>query len=287
MHAVILAGGQGVRLRPYTTSLPKPLMPIGDRYSILEIVLTQLSDQGFTDVTLAIGHLGHLIRSFIGDGSRWGLRVRYLDEDRPMGTMGPVVRMLDELPQDVLVMNGDILTDMNYAELLRGHRAGGRPLTIATYQRSVNIDFGVLDIESDQVVAFREKPTHHYRVSMGVYGVSTAALRGYDAGRHFGFDDLVLDLLRAETPPSSYAFDGFWLDIGRPDDYDRANEEFATLAPALLPASDRHRAGECPSAISTTAVSFTPSATITLPDAAPISTPIAPWDISLPAAAAS
>ncbi|GAB3250457.1 nucleotidyltransferase family protein [Kineosporia babensis] len=246
MHAVILAGGQGVRLRPYTTSLPKPLMPIGDRYSILEIVLTQLSDQGFTDVTLAIGHLGHLIRSFIGDGSRWGLQVRYLDEDRPMGTMGPVLRLIDELPSEVLVMNGDILTDMNYAQLLTDHRAGGHPLTIATYQREVKIDFGVLEIDSDQVVAFREKPTHHYRVSMGVYGVSTAALRGYDAGRHFGFDDLVLDLLKQQTPPGSFPFEGFWLDIGRPDDYDQANHEFGTLAPTLLPKSGRHVAGECP-----------------------------------------
>jgi NDP-sugar pyrophosphorylase family protein len=248
MHAVILAGGRGVRLRPYTTSLPKPLMPIGDRYSILEIVLTQLSDQGFTDVTLAIGHLGHLIRSFIGDGSRWGLHVRYLDEDQPLGTMGPVLRLLDHLPANVLVMNGDILTDMNYAELLTTHQNGTHPLTIATYQREVNIDFGVLDVESEQVVAFREKPTHHYQVSMGVYGVSTAALRRYETGRHFGFDDLVLDLLGLKTPPGSFAFNGFWLDIGRPDDYDRANDEFATLAPVLLPVSGRHGAGECPAA---------------------------------------
>jgi len=246
MHAVILAGGRGVRLRPYTTSLPKPLMPIGDRYSILEIVLTQLGDQGFTDVTLAIGHLGHLIRSFVGDGSRWGLNVRYLDEERPLGTMGPVLRLIDELPQDVLVMNGDVLTDMDYAALLHAHRAGDRPLTIATYRRSVHIDFGVLEVESGQVVAFREKPTQHHRVSMGVYGVSTAALRRYDPGRHFGFDDLVLDLLANGLAPGSFGFDGFWLDIGRPDDYDRANEEFGTLAPILLPASARHDEGECP-----------------------------------------
>jgi NDP-mannose synthase len=246
MHAVILAGGKGVRLRPYTTSLPKPLVPIGDRYSILEIVLTQLSDQGFSDVTLALGHLGHLIRSFVGDGSRWGLRVRYIEEDQPLGTMGPVLRLVDHLPEHVLVMNGDILTDMDYAGLLRGHTAGDRPLTIATYQREVNIDFGVLDVDSEQVVAFREKPTHHYQVSMGVYGVSTSALRHYDAGRHFGFDDLVLDLLERKVPPASYAFGGFWLDIGRPDDYDRANEEFAQLAPLLLPGSARHPAGECP-----------------------------------------
>lgn len=246
MHAVILAGGKGVRLRPYTTSLPKPLVPIGDRYSILEIVLTQLGDQGFTDVTLMIGHLGHLIKSFVGDGTRWGLRVEYVDEDRPLGTMGPVLRVLDRLPDHVLVMNGDILTDMNYAKLLRDHMITHRPLTISTYQREVNIDFGVLEVESEEVVAFREKPTHHYRVSMGVYAVSTDALRHYRAGEHFGFDDLVLDLLDRGTPPACFPFRGYWLDIGRPDDYDRANEEFSTIGPILLPGRGRRPAGECP-----------------------------------------
>jgi NDP-mannose synthase len=246
MHAVILAGGKGVRLRPYTTSLPKPLVPIGDRYSILEIVLTQLADQGFTDITLAIGHLGHLIRSFVGDGSRWGLRVEYIGEPRPLGTIGPVLTVLDRLPEHVLVMNGDILTDMNYAELLRRHATSGHPLTISTYEREVHIDFGVLDVESDAVTAFREKPTHTYRVSMGVYAVTTGALARYPAGQHFGFDDLVLDLLDRRTPPASFPFDGYWLDIGRPDDYDRANTEFDTLGPILLPARKAHRDGECP-----------------------------------------
>jgi NDP-sugar pyrophosphorylase family protein len=246
MHAVILAGGRGVRLRPYTTSLPKPLVPIGDRYSILEIVLTQLADQGFTDVTLAIGHLGHLIRSFVGDGARWGLRVEYVEEESPLGTMGPVLGILDRLPEHVLVMNGDILTDMDYAQLLRDHMAAARPLTISTYRRDVNIDFGVLDVESNMVVGFREKPTHAYRVSMGVYGLSTAALRRYRPGQPFGFDDLVLDLLDRRTPPGSFDFGGFWLDIGRPDDYDRANAEFERLGPILLPGSPNHGDGACP-----------------------------------------
>jgi mannose-1-phosphate guanylyltransferase len=236
MHAVILAGGKGVRLRPYTTTLPKPLVPIGDRYSILEIVLTQLADQGFDRVTLAIGHLGPLIRSFVGDGSRWGLSVDYVEEEMPLGTMGPVLGILDILPAHVIVMNGDVLTDMDYAALLRGHAAGERPLTIATYKREVHIDFGVLDVDANQVVAFREKPTQHYSVSMGVYAVSTAALRRYPVGRQFGFDDLVLDLLEQSDPPASFAFDGYWLDIGRPDDYDRANSEIDTLEPRLFPA---------------------------------------------------
>ena len=236
MHAVILAGGKGVRLRPYTTSLPKPLVPIGNEYAILEIVLQQLRAQGFTEVTLAIGHLGHLIRSFVGDGSRWGLQVRYLTEETPLGTIGPILRVLDALPENVLVMNGDVLTDLPYGELMAAHLDSGGPLTIATYAREVNIDFGVLDVDAGAVVGFREKPTLQYRVSMGVYGVHTPDLRRYPAGEPFGFDQLVLDLLGQGRPPASFGFSGYWLDIGRPDDYDRANLEFTRLRRHLLPA---------------------------------------------------
>jgi NDP-sugar pyrophosphorylase family protein len=236
-HAIILAGGKGVRLRPYTTSLPKPLVPIGDEFSILEIVLTQLASHGFTEVTLAIGHLGHLIRSFVGDGSRWGLRVRYVSEDSPLGTIGPVLRILDDLPEHVLVMNGDVLTDLPYGELMGEHLRSGTPLTIATYEREVGIDFGVLEVDRRRVVGFREKPTLRYKVSMGVYGVATSALRRYQPGQPFGFDDLVLDLIEQGRPPTSYGFSGYWLDIGRPDDYDRANLEFSQLRPHLLPGS--------------------------------------------------
>jgi mannose-1-phosphate guanylyltransferase len=247
MHAVILAGGRGTRLRPYSTSLPKPLVPIGGRYAILEIVLTQLADQGFTSITLAIGNLGHLIRSFVGDGSRWRLKVEYVVEEHPLGTMGPLLGLLDRLPDHVLVMNGDVLTDMHYASMLEAHRGAAVPLTIATYPREVLIDFGVLEVKSGRVVAFQEKPIQHYQVSTGVYAISTEALRVYPAGEHFGFDDLVLDMLERGMTPSSYAFDGFWLDIGRSDDYDRANEEFAKLAYRLLPSGVRHAAGDCPS----------------------------------------
>jgi mannose-1-phosphate guanylyltransferase len=235
MHAVILAGGRGARLRPYTTSLPKPLVPIGDEYSILEIVLTQLVAQGFTGATLAIGHLGHLIRSFVGDGSRWGIQMTYVEETSPLGTIGPVLQILDQLPDEVVVMNGDILTDLRYDQLLLHHISNDAPLTIATYERQVHIDFGVLEVEAARVTAFREKPSLCYRVSMGVYGISIEALRRYPVGQYLGFDDLVLDLLSRELPPAHFPFDGFWLDVGRPDDYDRANREFAGLRGILMP----------------------------------------------------
>ena len=234
MHAVILAGGKGVRLRPYTTALPKPLVPIGDQHAILEIVLRQLATAGFTSATIAIGHLGHIIRAYVGNGSQWGLRVGYSTEESPLGTMGPLLTMLDRLPENFLVMNGDILTDLDYGDVVRQHSASDAPLTVATYARKVAIDFGVLTTESGRVVGFAEKPSMDYRVSMGVYGLSRDTLAGYTPGLPLGFDELMLDLLRSQNPPHTYEFDGYWLDIGRPDDYDRANAEFTTHRGLLL-----------------------------------------------------
>ena len=235
MHAVILAGGKGIRLRPYTTRLPKPLVPIGDEYSLLDITLSQLARYGFDRVTLAIGHFGELIRSYIGDGSRWGLSVDYTDmEETPLGTMGPVLRLLDRLPEQFLVMNGDVLTDLDYSDLMRRHAASDAPLTVATYQREVRIEYGVLTTQDDHVVKFTEKPTIDYRVSMGVYACNRQALASYTPGLPFGFDELVLDMLACDTPPQEYAFKGCWFDIGRPEDYDRVNAEFGLLRASLL-----------------------------------------------------
>ena len=234
-HAVILAGGKGTRLRPYTTTIPKPLVPIGDDCAILEIVLRQLAADGFRRVTIAIGHLGELIRAYVGDGRQWDVEVDYAAEDRPLGTMGPVTTILDRLPEHFLVLNGDVLTDLPFAAFLEAHVASRAPLTIATYARQVLIDFGVLEVAAERVVGFAEKPVLDYRVSMGVYGLSRATLAAYPVGEPLGFDRLVLDLLASGRQPASFQFEGYWLDIGRPEDYDRANEEFPRLRDRLLP----------------------------------------------------
>jgi len=239
MHAVILAGGKGVRLRPYTTTLPKPLMPIGDKHAILEIVLDQLAGCGFTSVTLAINHLGPLIKAFVGDGSRWQLTVDYIEEDRPLSTVGPLFALKDQLPDEFLVMNGDVLTDLDYADLLNQHSLSGTGLTVAIAERTHRVEFGVLDVEASHVVGFREKPDLRYQVSMGVYGMSRLTLAPYPPGRPFGFDQLVLDLLARGEHPATYPFAGFWLDIGRPEDYDEANRTCASLLPILLPQRSR------------------------------------------------
>jgi NDP-sugar pyrophosphorylase family protein len=235
MHAVILAGGRGTRLRPYTTTLPKPLVPIGDEFSILEVVLRQLSRRGFERATIAIGYLGALIRAYVGDGSQWGIAVDYVTEDEPLGTMGPVVLNLERFPEHFLVMNGDILTDLDFADLLRSHAAGSAPLTVGTYRRDVKIDYGVLEVADDRIVGFREKPVLNYSVSMGIYGLSRTTLERYEAGRPLGFDQLVLDLLARGEHPASYPFTGHWLDIGRPEDYDRANSDIDLIRPTFLP----------------------------------------------------
>jgi NDP-mannose synthase len=235
MHVAILAGGRGVRLRPYTTALPKPLVPIGEEYAILDIILQQLKMQGFTRVTLAIGHLSSLIRAFVGDGSRWGLDVDYSEEDQPLSTIGPLLNFLDRLPEHFLVMNGDVLTDLDYASLLEQHMHWRAPLTVATYQRQVKIDFGTLETVDGHIVSFSEKPTLTYSVSMGVYAMSRNTLTRCPRNVPYGFDNLVHDLLGRQNPPRAYHFDGYWLDIGRPDDYDEANRSFEKLRPRLLP----------------------------------------------------
>jgi NDP-sugar pyrophosphorylase family protein len=232
-HAVVLAGGLGTRLRPFTTSLPKPLVPIGD-LPILEIVLRQLARDGFEGATLAIGHLGDLIRDAIGDGSRLGITVRYAVESTPLGTIGPVVQILDQLPETFLVLNGDVLTDLDYAAVLEGHAASSAPLTIATFERVVETDFGVLELDGEAVIGFQEKPTLRYSVSMGVYGLSQATLARYPPGTPVGFDELVLDLLARGEHPRSHPHAGYWLDIGRPADYERANQEFDEMRGTLL-----------------------------------------------------
>jgi mannose-1-phosphate guanylyltransferase len=236
-HAVILAGGKGVRLRPYTTSLPKPLVPLGDECAILEVVLRQLAWSGVRTVTIAVGHLGQLIQALVGDGTRWGLQVDYWEEDSPLGTVGPLVQHRDELPEDFLVMNGDILTDIPFGAVLDRHQASDADVTVASYTREVQIDFGVLDLaEHDtDIVGFREKPRFDYTVSMGVYALSGRVLQRFEPGLPLGFDDLLIDQLRYGKTPQAFRYDGFWLDIGRPEDYDRANEEFPLLRSSLMP----------------------------------------------------
>jgi len=234
MQAIILAGGKGRRLMPYTTVLPKPLMPIGD-YPILEVILRQLRKCGFNKVTISTGYLHELIHAYLDTNKSLGLELTYVHEETPLGTIGPL-RLIGNLDDTFLVMNGDILTDINYRELIEDHRKRGAVATIATYQRDVNIDFGVLEKDANRkIVAFREKPTFHFDVSMGVYVFSKKILEYVPEGKAFGFDELMYALTRENSEVFSHPHTGYWLDIGRPDDYARAIEEFDRDKNRFLP----------------------------------------------------
>ena len=237
MRAVILAGGRGTRLLPYTTVFPKPLMPIGDM-PILEVVLRQLKGAGITKVTMAVGHLAELLQAFFGDGTRLGLEIGYSREDRPLGTVGPLT-LIDGLQDTFLMMNGDILTTIDYAHLIQTHRISGAVATIATYVRQVKIDFGVLETNAaDLVREYTEKPVLDYRVSMGIYVFEPGILKYLTQGQYRDFPDLVKTLIADNKPVRSYPFTGYWLDMGRPDDYAKAVEEFEARRRELLREED-------------------------------------------------
>lgn len=232
-RAVILAGGRGTRLRPYTVVLPKPLMPIGE-YPILEVIVRQLVAAGFDHITLAVNHQAEIIKAFFQDGQRWGIRIDYSFEDQPLGTMGPL-KLIPDLPEHFLVMNGDILSDMDFARFHDEHIEHGNGFTISAMQRQHQIDYGVLETDDDgRLIAFREKPRTMYLVSMGVYMLSASVLDRIPAGRAYGFDNLMLDLIAAGQPARVSPFDGYWLDIGRPDDYAQAIDEFETMKGRFL-----------------------------------------------------
>lgn len=225
MQAVIFAGGKGERLRPYTAVLPKPLLPIGD-VPILEVVLRQLKEHGFTRVTLAVSYLAELVERLCGDGARFGLEVRYSREPAPLSTAGPL-KLIDGLDDTFLAMNGDVLTTLDYRALIDFHRTRRAVATIATHRRSVTLELGVLDIDADgALVEYHEKPAYDYRVSMGVYALEPRVRDFIASGEAIDMPSLLRRLRDAGEPVLTYESDCVWLHIGRRDDYEEAVEVF-------------------------------------------------------------
>ncbi|MBN1139909.1 MAG: NTP transferase domain-containing protein [Anaerolineae bacterium] len=234
MKAVILAGGQGRRLAPYTTILPKPLMPIGD-IPILEVILRQLRQAGFDDVTMAVGYLAELLMAYFADGSKLGVRIHYSREEQPLGTAGPL-SLVPGLTDPFLVMNGDLLTTLDYGALWDHHEACAAIATVATFQRDVKIDLGVIQIGDDHwVTGYIEKPTYHYTVSSGIYIFQPEVLGYIPSRQRMDLPELVLKLLSAGQRVAAYPFQGTWLDIGRPEDYDQAVAQFEQHRAEFLP----------------------------------------------------
>ena len=259
MKAIILAGGKGARLAPYAKILPKPLTPIGDM-PILEVLLRQLKAAGVEDVILAVGHLSGLLKAFFQDGHQWGLNIEYSYEEKPLGTAGPMARVR-ELDDTFLVTNGDVLTNLDLKELLRFHKQQKGIATIASHRRRVPIDLGVIRRDEGclangdiarmnaclyrdlcaswqggcQVIGYDEKPVNEYVVSVGMYVFEPQVLKYIPKDQYLDFPDLVLRLVDAGEKVISFPFNGYWKDLGRPDDYEQAAEDFSRMRTQFLP----------------------------------------------------
>ena len=235
---MILAGGEGTRLRPYTTVFPKPLMPIGDR-PVLDIVVRQLKAHGFDRVTVATGYLAELIEAFFRDGEAYGIPIDYYREREPLGTVGALALIEGLAEQDILVMNGDVLTDIDYRELLERHSASDAAATIATKVRHIQISLGVLRFDDDtdptRLTGYDEKPAIDFTASMGIYCFAPRALSYIRPGERLDFPDLILRLIAAGEVVRAWPSSNYWLDIGRPGDYEQAQEEFESVRSLLIP----------------------------------------------------
>lgn len=258
MKAIVLAGGKGARLAPYTKILPKPLMPIDDM-PILEVLLRQMKTAGVEEIILTVGHLSELLRAFFQDGRQWGVNIAYSYEEQPLGTAGPIA-LVNGLEETFLVTNGDVLTTLNLKELIHFHKEQNAAATIASHKRQVHIDLGVLQRDGGcfshgdstrmnacsfhdeckfwqggcAVVGYSEKPTIDYVVSMGIYVFEPRVLRYIQKNQYLDFPNLVLKLIAAGEKVVSFPFNGYWKDLGRPDDYEQAAEDFSRMRNQFL-----------------------------------------------------
>lgn len=222
-RAVILCGGKGTRLKPYTVVLPKPLMPIG-KYPIIEVIIRQLKSYGFKRITLAVNHQAEIFKAFFGNGDKWDIKIDYVLEQKPLGTMGPLT-LIDDLDDSFLVMNGDVLSDLDFDNFYTQHQNSKSIFSILSFKRKQLIDFGVLDRSSENYLSgFREKPEFDFEVSTGIYMVDKETVKYIPKNSFFGFDTLMLKLIDLDEKVNLIEHKGLWLDIGRPDDYMMATE---------------------------------------------------------------
>jgi len=221
MKVVIQCGGKGTRLRPYTMVLPKPLMPVGSK-PVLELLIGWLRRNNVRDLYITTGYLGHLIKIFCNGGEQWDLRIKYTEESEPLGTIGPLGLLRDELRETFMVINGDVLTDLSIGTFLDHHRRHSNVVTVATALRRTKTDFGIIEQTDGRITNFKEKPVLTNQVSMGIYCMEPEVLSYIPDGVPFGFDDLILCLLAEGVPTGTFLHDGLWLDIGRLEDFQNA-----------------------------------------------------------------
>jgi NDP-mannose synthase len=226
LNAVIQAGGRGTRLAPYSTVLPKALMPVGEG-TVIDNLLMQFAQASVRTVYITVSKFGPLIKSYCGDGSRWNLRIEYVTEEKPLGTIGPLDGLRERLDGSFFVANSDIYTDLDLNRVLEQHRAKGAPLTVVVTRQQVSIAYGVIEHDDGRVVDFKEKPTQEYSVSTGIYCMEPAIFKHIPRNAPFGFDDLMRDMLGSRTPINAFVHTGVWIDIGRIEDLRRAQEQAA------------------------------------------------------------
>jgi len=227
LQAVILAGGQGSRLRPYTTVLPKPLLPVGD-LPIAEIIIRQLGHYGIKNIIISTGHLAGLIETYFGDGRRWGVRIRYVQEDKPLGTAG-AIKLIPKLQENFLVINGDTLTDLNFRKLFDFHQQHQGIATISVKERVVKTDFGVIEFnQHHELLNYIEKPAHKFFVSLGMNILHKRCREYIKAGESIGMPELMLRMKENGEKVYCFKAKNVWLDLGRMDDLEAAQEIFAS-----------------------------------------------------------
>jgi len=226
---VIMAGGLGTRLRPLTENLPKPLIPVGPR-PVLETIIENFADQGFENILLCLNYKGEMIRAHFGDGERFGVHIRYIVEDRRLGTAGALSLLPEPPDEPIIVMNGDLLTKVDFVRLLDFHRRQGFEATMAVREYSHQIPYGVLRIGEDyRIEGLVEKPVERYYVNAGIYVLSPQALRLVPEQKFYDMPSLFQQLMQRRRPVGSFPLRDYWMDIGRLEDLERASEEFSEM----------------------------------------------------------
>ncbi|MDI6757001.1 MAG: sugar phosphate nucleotidyltransferase [Endomicrobiia bacterium] len=223
MQAIILAGGKGSRLRPYTTVIPKPLMPVGN-VPVLEIIIRSLKKCGFGDIVISTGYLAGLIRAYFGDGGKWGVKIRYVNETKPLNTAG-ALNLVGKTDANFLVMNGDILADLDFGAFLMRHEKSGAAASVCVTKRKAVIEYGIVEPDENWLLAsYSEKPSRNFFVSTGIYALKRGAVSHIARGEALGMPDLLLRLKKKGLRVACVPHKGFWLDIGRHEDYQKATE---------------------------------------------------------------
>ena len=229
MKAIILAGGLGQRLKPFTEILPKPLLPIDGEQTVLEIQISRLKKHGFTDIYIATNYMAEMIESYMGNGTKYGVNLTFSKEPIPLGTCGPIGLLQNTLTDPFLVMNGDIITNLNFSKFYDFGIEADSKLVVCTKELTQPFDFGNVITRNNKIISIEEKPNLKFIVVAGIYVMKPSIFQYLPNNKYFGFDDLMKIMLSKSDPISSYLMDDYWIDVGRYEDFDQARKDIKQL----------------------------------------------------------